>query len=676
MYFVSKCTICTLKFCFYRHETQVVRIKIPIFASSTETFNVFNMFTKLILLIISLFVISPAEVSAQSSQINLGSSEFWAGYWNGDMDGRLIGMGVSSKARRYGAAICIPEGCKEAEGYTIEGIKVLFTYGRPIEDFCVFMSTKLPSEAEDADIDLVRCGKAAGVRDNRFRPCNEVRFDKPYAYDPSAPLYIGYTFTLNASEGFPLDGFPIVVDQVEERDNAMLLNYNGGKWYDYNGTGFGILAMQVLFSGDFPDNDVTMSPDLVSVSTTERNVVIPVEVKNRGVRGIGSLVVETDVNGVVTDHEVVPDDTIRGIGTPYRFSVEAATPQNTGMYRYGVRIKYINGEPVTSDIGGGGTLVVLSRIVPHRVLVEEFTSMDFGLAPLGLVAFEKLHNLYGDNVALVSAHVRDSIECLEYKDLVELPDSLCPLANVDRRILDVNPYGGSNRRMFGIKEDVEECMAVPAIAEVGVVPHLDGDILTARAEVKFLMSCDASDYALAYIITEDCMKDDEWLQSNEMAKDCGIPGFPVEDINDDNWEPMFEPWLDAPEFVPGVEYNHVAITARGIENGIPGSIPQKVREEVSVYHEEEFDLTNWSKIKHRDRLNVIVVLFDTNTGRVVNSCLTPLNKAVNGIEEVRSSTFDGHAVYYNIGGIRLTAPQKGVNIVKYPDGKTKKVTIR
>lgn len=49
---------------------------------------------------------------------------------------------------------------------------------------------------------------------------------------------------------------------------------------------------------------------------------------------------------------------------------------------------------------------------------------------------------------------------------------------------------------------------------------------------------------------------------------------------------MFSSWL----YAPG--YNYVIIAACGIGNGIPVSIPQKVREDVSVYPWEEFGLTS------------------------------------------------------------------------------------
>ena len=622
---------------------------------------------------------SPAEVSAQSSSavktshVDLGGSEFWTGYWDGDVSHGLHNMGVQDVTVKYGAAICIPPGSPMAENRTIEGMRLLFPDGTVIAGYSVFMSTTLPSEAKYADIyhkDLFR-GCSPNDLKNRLDPFNEIRFDKPYRYDPAKPLYIGYTLSLSDrySENEIGALFPIVVYTGEERENALLLNFNGGEWKDYNGCGFGILAMQVLMSGTFPANDVKIAPRLETVSTTRGSVMLPVVVTNCGSSGISSLKVSVDVNGVVTSHEVCPDETVMGIGTPYRFGIEVDTPASSGMYKYKVSVSEVNGVHLDKDVSGTGDFIVLSRLVPHRVLVEEFTGMDYQYAPEGIVGLQKLHQRFGSNVVLVSAHHADSISCAEYNEIIESSVFDFPQAHLDRSLFAVNPHDGSSGR--GIISDAEACMAVPPVAEIKVVPRLDGNILTAETETKFLFSGDASNYALAYIITEDCMKDDEWLQANYFSgMDSGNPGFPY-------FDPMFEPWIDAPEFVPGVEYNHVAITARGIKNGIPGSIPHKVREEVSVYHEEEFDLTNWSKIKHRDRLNVIAVLFDTSTGRVVNSCLTPLNKAINGIEEVTTNTggIQG-AVYYDTDGMRLTAPQKGVNIVKYPDGKIKKVTIR
>lgn len=48
----------------------------------------------------------------------------------------------------------------------------------------------------------------------------------------------------------------------------------------------------------------------------------------------------------------------------------------------------------------------------------------------------------------------------------------------------------------------------------------------------------------------------------------------------------------------------------------------------------------------------------------------------NGIDGVATENGAKVEAYYNLGGVRLGAPQKGLNIVKYTDGTTKKIVVK
>lgn len=47
-----------------------------------------------------------------------------------------------------------------------------------------------------------------------------------------------------------------------------------------------------------------------------------------------------------------------------------------------------------------------------------------------------------------------------------------------------------------------------------------------------------------------------------------------------------------------------------------------------------------------------------------------------GIDGVATENGAKVEAYYNLGGVRLGAPQKGLNIVKYTDGTTKKIVVK
>ena len=71
--------------------------------------------------------------------------------------------------------------------------------------------------------------------------------------------------------------------------------------------------------------------------------------------------------------------------------------------------------------------------------------------------------------------------------------------------------------------------------------------------------------------------------------------------------------------------------------------------------------------------NVLVV---SNTGEILNAIRVKVDKGTNGINELNCDDVNAEVARYSLDGRRLNTPQKGVNIVKFSNGKTQKMVVR
>ncbi len=423
---------------------------------------------------------------------------------------------------------------------------------------------------------------------------------------------------------------------------------------------------RMLVSDATGSNDVTIAVDLGTVIGTSESFELPLKIENTGSNGLSSLELEINVGGVKTVAEVNAPKSMIGAGKPFDFSVNVNIPSSAASHEYTVRVTKINGAAVTNDIIGKGKMIILSRTAEHKVFYEEITGMWCGYCPQGMVAIEKIKQVYGDKVVIVAAHSGDALNCKDYSAITSKVQNY-PAVNLDREQMSISSYFGTDHSNFGIQKDIDKLLKNVSVAEVISKPILDGDVLTANAEVKFLYTGDASDYALAYVLTHDGMQDDAWVQENYLSAT-------------DFWstqDPLFDPWVKAGDKVKGVVFGEVAIAAKGIESGIAGSVPAEVTEDVPVTHSVEFNLNDYNIIQNRDSLNLVVLLFNTKTGAVVNSDIMSVKKGTAGVEEVEGEGLNVvETARYTIDGRRINNPESGINIVEYSDGTVKKVIVK
>ena len=73
-----------------------------------------------------------------------------------------------------------------------------------------------------------------------------------------------------------------------------------------------------------------------------------------------------------------------------------------------------------------------------------------------------------------------------------------------------------------------------------------------------------------------------------------------------------------------------------------------------------------------DQVFANVLIISNKTGEILNAVRVKVGEDTNAIDDANVAEDVHEVAYYSLDGRRLDAPQKGVNIVKFSNGKTMK----
>ncbi|MCI6500504.1 MAG: thioredoxin family protein, partial [Prevotella sp.] len=81
-------------------------------------------------------------------------------------------------------------------------------------------------------------------------------------------------------------------------------------------------------------------------------------------------------------------------------------------------------------------------------------------------------------------------------------------------------------------------------------------------------------------------------------------------------------------------------------------------------------------IQDKDMLSLTAILVNLNNLGIVNAAQVHLGAGAAGITDVQKDANSNVVERYNLNGMRVNAPQKGLNIVKLADGRCVKVAVK
>lgn len=311
-----------------------------------------------------------------------------------------------------------------------------------------------------------------------------------------------------------------------------------------------------------------------------------------------------------------------------------------------------------------------------RVLVEEFTGTRCGNCTRGIAGMIKMREAYGDRFVGVSLHQfkQKPADPMYITDYYEIGWEYAPSAMLERSGTIIDPYYGSYEGE-NILYDCDKVLNQTAQAGVWVEGRWNQDYTQVEATAYVEGQADNATYQVAFVLIADSVTGSGagWTQSNFLAY---YPGYNKPE--------------DLAKFYKGGEYGQAElewafddVTIASSYIGGNNQAPSISNLAAYTQGQSSFTLslptskTDLMNAIHTDKIAVIALVFDSN-GTLLNSVKNYNISPATGIENTNNNGIENvtEVARYNAAGQRIDGPQKGINIVKYANGTSKKVLVR
>ena len=523
-------------------------------------------------------------------------------------------------------------------------------------------------------------------------PYFTVTFAEPYTIT-SEGVYVGITFTVDEAKTEATKN-PLLLAVSDTPDGFyMHTSRKYRKWKDMGAELGAVSSMSVLLSGEFPEVSANVSNLKKIYATAGQECGVPGTITNYGADPINSVAFSYTIDGGAEQSGVLTLDTPipASFGSAMRVNFPITMPEEYGTYNLTVKITEINGQPNGGDFqAAAGQVVVIAFVPVNRPLMEEYTGFWCGYCPRGFIALERMKAKYGNDFVAISFHQGDEIAYVSESNWVNNVTGL-PAAFLNRQY-DVDPYYGATNKDFGIDDTWNDLRLEFAPAEINAVASFkeedsEKNDLIVGVTTKFLENHWQDDYRLSFALVGDGMTNPDWNQHSYFG------------ANEGDGNPDWDPFLGNGN-VKGLTFNDVALIYDN-EKGIEGTIPTWIEPNKEYNYYFHFDLTalptraaqvagikdgfaNWEEMEaynhlSKDKLRVVVVLTDANTGAVINSVSTayPVVSSVKDLQIDENATVV-ETLYYDMQGRRVSEPVKGGLYIKsnrFSNGAVRNVKV-
>lgn len=606
-------------------------------------------------------------------------------YWWGNYAEGLNILSLGSTSYHLAAEIpAVYAGCQ------IDSVGIMFFDKEPLSNVKVWFDAaeeSVPSTASEADysFDVVKdsiIGYTTEERDGEtWTMVSETGIELPQTYTvPEGGCVIGYSFNTTA------DDYPVVVYTGADVNGGFYIYGDLGSgegWY--NGYGSGNLTICARLNvTNLPKTNATPTAIIEGTALLNGEAEVGVLVENNSLDSINSLSYIMTVNGVAGEETTYVLEDYSIAPTSYDYIYPTYTATEAGLNEVTFTITKVNGEAnVATENSVSGNMIVMEKSLPRISVVEDFSATWYGYCPNGHVGLKKLKEQYGDSIITLSGHYSyntnvDPMHCEDYFDVVSYYLSDFSSAAFDRLAL-CDTYTGLNSGIsFGSNYVVDAIKALyPSEATVALTAAWADEAKTSvNVDVKSVFGYDrflggAAPYGLAFILTENGMTgtDDTWLQANYYSQ-----SDPAAAAELAGAYPDFADWLNAGEYV-SMAYDNVVVGAWNALNGY-SVFDEGFMKDEEIVSQATLDLSSNSLIQNKNNLYLTVLLINQNGGYIANAAQVYLGDPA-GIENATSDVNNAKEVArYNVSGVRLAAPQKGLNIVKLSDGRSMKMMVK
>lgn len=468
---------------------KVEKQKLPDFLLKAKTENPFGDFKKGL-------VATPKKQNIQSREGEIDDTkilDLWCWADSSATFAGLLNMPSSATECRWGVAL--PEGLmKKYVGNTIDQIAFYTTPGTLTNCSVWVMSLTTGRVVWQQACSLVEFD------------ANVIACENPYTIT-GEPIMVGYTAYVKSPS---YQGYPIASCVYPTSVNGGAYFYYGG-WYNtstwFYEDCYAANFIQCYTSGEAgrKDNDLTViGTDGLRGELSAGNQQFGAYVRNYGMTEISSFDYTYEVDGNTTSGTVNLPTPLGYLGAK-GVAVTEVKPNSKGVYAGKFTVTKVNGgnDTAPEDNVGNVPVVALDGGAKRMNVIEEWTSVECGWCPRGIVGLDKIKEAYKDDLLPISVHTwfstqgDDPLEAASYQDVLENYATGFPGAAVNREYNDIDPYYNFEDlpNIFG-----QHCEATLGLAtseedmgaSVGITPS-----------IEFNIDVPANLYGLAYVITED-----------------------------------------------------------------------------------------------------------------------------------------------------------------------------
>lgn len=597
------------------------------------------------------------------AKANLAANQRLVGYFNTDDCDTYLGVtGITGNNKV--AMVLTADDLAPYYGKKIAGVRFnlgqgetangVFVQNLKIADGQITEATSLVSSDESVT-------SAAGAK--YTGEWHEVMFDQKVELNSSFEgLFVGYNYKQKSNN------YPIGVSSKVEGPFYIYANIpaskggNGEDWYQINSGGYG-LSIQLIVEGDFAPNAVRPLDfgEFTVVKGKSKNVAV-------SLWNIGSKLTSIDytiaLDGKAGAEQHLDFGKDFGLGGTHSVEIPFAAASELGASTVTLTITKVNGEEnACVKNSATGTLYTVEREFVKRSVVEQFTGTGCGNCPSGHVAMHNMHNLYGDQFIGIALHQFNASDPM-YNASYDLGFTGAPQCMVNRSSGVLAPY---EQMPEVLKASLDE-IALTDVTVTGTFAEEDTKV-NATASVESLV---AGDYNIAFMLTADGLTGTtkSWKQSNYFCKGGGRYNSQASMPDDLKFL-----WDMGSSYVE--TYNDVLIASSYVSSNNKATLPTLVANG-TVSSEYTMKMPTKVALKKALKLNqiyVVALLLDKKTGAIVNAGRARVTGST-GIEDVTTGTEATVVARYNVNGVQIAAPVKGINIVKMSDGTTRKVLVK
>lgn len=545
----------------------------------------------------------------------------------------------TEKIEKYCAAVFIPQDLMGTENLKIGGVSI--NMGTPnFKNLKVWVSTTLPNVGMSGDVMTMNVSNSLITADQY----SNVSFGQFYDV-PEGGVYVGYTFDVTSLSNY--GNMPISYAMAtQQREGSFFVNTTSmGEWLTDSEVK---LMMNVLVECDAKDNSVKADDFGTAYTVLGTQGEVGVRLTNTGGNAVNSIAYTVTTEGKVSEERTASTYLPNMMSTSVCNLVLDAD-ETTTPHAKTITITKVNGQPNNAAVPtADGTLITVTHKPTYRPVIEEFTGTWCGWCPYGIAGMKSAHKKYGDKVVLIAAHASDIMAIDDYSPILSLVSSY-PSAFFNR---EVSFYPNSSNMSILIDQSLHRT----TVADIDTKAYWDSEDqkgINLYTTTTFVYDSNEANYGIAYVLLANGLTGTtaSWAQSNNLS---GQSGSDTE---------MLE-WYTSGSKVTGLKYDHVAIGAWGIKEGLEESLAPQITAGKEQKFAYTLSIEGNSLVQDKSQLSVVTLLIDNATGIIMNATQTKIEAPeANSINSITSSP-NQPVKYYNLQGQEVGDDYRGIVVTK------------